>query len=481
MSARAKNALFMQKLDWKIDTKQLFSLVSHQPWAILLDSANAPHQDAKFDIIGFNPIATLTSSDGISRFSAKDSAIKALNIKIDRHANPFNTLAELQARLYPSAQDSQHPFSVGALGAFGYDLGRNIEKLPQIAIKDIHLDDMNIGFYDFSLVYSYVDKSWYAYHYDGSNALKVELNLIESKIQKSASNTITSRPFRLTTAWSNQIDSQQYQHKFAQVQQYLLSGDCYQINLTQRFEAQYQGDEWQAYCALSLANQAPFSAFMRVDNHCMLSISPERFIKLNDQYIETKPIKGTMPRHHDPILDQQTASALITSEKDRAENVMIVDLLRNDIGKVAAPGSVKVPTLFAIESFPAVHHLVSTVTATLAPHKTAFDLLNAAFPGGSITGAPKIRAMEIIEELEPSRRNLYCGSIGYISQNGNMDTSITIRTLVTENNHIYCWAGGGIVADSNGAAEYQESFDKVSKILPLLANLHQQQTTVDNH
>jgi para-aminobenzoate synthetase component 1 len=188
-----------------------------------------------------------------------------------------------------------------------------------------------------------------------------------------------------------------------------------------------------------------------------------------------------MPRHHDPILDQQAASALITSEKDRAENVMIVDLLRNDIGKVAAPGSVKVPTLFAIESFPAVHHLVSTVTATLAPHKTAFDLLNAAFPGGSITGAPKIRAMEIIEELEPSRRNLYCGSIGYISQNGNMDTSITIRTLVTENNHIYCWAGGGIVADSNGAAEYQESFDKVSKILPLLANLNQQQTTVDNH
>ncbi|WP_350433207.1 aminodeoxychorismate synthase component I [Shewanella sp. H8] len=473
MSSRAKNTLFMQKLDWEIDTKQLFSLFSHLPWAILLDSANAQHQDSQFDIIGFNPIATLTSNDGISQFSAKKASIKTLNIEIDIHANPITTLAQLHSRLYPSAQNSQHPFSVGAIGAFGYDLGRNIETLPNTAIKDIHLDDINIGFYDFSLVYSYANKSWYAYHYSGKAALDIELNLIEPKIKNFEKNLVTAKPFRLTTAWVNQTNYQQYQHKFDQVQQYLLSGDCYQINLTQRFEAHYQGDEWQAYCALSLANQAPFSAFMRVDNHCMLSISPERFIKLNDQNIETKPIKGTLPRHHDPLLDQQAAALLLASEKDRAENVMIVDLLRNDIGKVASPGSVKVPRLFDIESFPAVHHLVSTVTATLADHKTGFDLLNAAFPGGSITGAPKVRAMEIIEELEPSRRNLYCGSIGYISQNGNMDTSITIRTLVTENQRIYCWAGGGIVADSNGDAEYQESFDKVSKILPLLAELNQ--------
>ncbi|MEH6462913.1 MAG: aminodeoxychorismate synthase component I [Shewanella psychromarinicola] len=473
MSARARNALFMKQLAWEIDTKQLFSLFRDQPWAIILDSANAAHQDAQVDIIGFNPIATLTSNDGICQFTAKHPAINALNIDIDHDTSPFDTLAQLHARLYPSAQASQHTFSVGALGAFGYDLGRSIEKLPYIANKDIHLNDMNIGFYDFALIYDYADKSWYAYHYDGVEALEYELNLIQLKIQGDLEEAINPHHFHLTTPWVNQLTSTQYQHKFSQIQQYLLSGDCYQINLTQRFEAQYHGDEWQAYCALSRANQAPFSAFMRLEHHCILSISPERFIKLNGQHIETKPIKGTFPRHHDPLLDQQAAQALLSSEKDRAENVMIVDLLRNDIGKVAAPGSVKVPKLFAIESFPAVHHLVSTVTATLAKHKTAFDLLQAAFPGGSITGAPKIRAMEIIEELEPSRRNLYCGSIGYISQNGNMDTSITIRTLVTENNRLYCWAGGGIVADSNGDAEYQESFDKVSKILPLLTSLNQ--------
>ena len=175
-----------------------------------------------------------------------------------------------------------------------------------------------------------------------------------------------------------------------------------------------------------------------------------------------------MARHHDPDLDRAAAKTLQASTKDRAENVMIVDLLRNDIGKVAQAGSVTVPHLFEVESFPAVHHLVSTVTAKLAPSYCAADLLKAAFPGGSITGAPKIRAMEIIEELEPCRRSIYCGSIGYISQDRKMDTSITIRTLVTQGSDLFCWAGGGIVADSNVAAEYQESFDKLGKILPIL-------------
>ncbi len=184
--------------------------------------------------------------------------------------------------------------------------------------------------------------------------------------------------------------------------------------------------------------------------------------------MQTKPIKGTLPRKADPQQDAQQAQLLANSAKDRAENVMIVDLLRNDLGKVAKPGSVQVPSLFAIESFPAVHHLVSTVTATLAEGKTAVDQLAAAFPGGSITGAPKVRAMEIIEELEPHRRSIYCGSIGYLSACGNMDTSITIRTLVCHAQQIHCWAGGGIVADSKVALEYQETYDKVNKILPLL-------------
>jgi para-aminobenzoate synthetase component 1 len=471
MFVRAKNALYKQKLDWQIETKQLFALFCDKPWAMLLDSSRAPHTDATFDIIAINPIATLTSDEGKCEFTPMNSEIAGLNLVLPTDLSPLATLAYVHHVLYPTQQASEHPFSVGAIGAWGYDLGRRSETLPIIANKDIHLNEMNIGFYDFCLVYSYKENCWYAYHYCGKPALDIELKNIQSKLKNHTPSQPQKHPFKLTTAWQNQLTQQEYQQKFTQVQDYLLSGDCYQINLTQRFEARYEGDEWQAYCALASANKAPFSAFIRLPEHCVLSISPERFIRLHHNHIETKPIKGTMARSTNVELDQLAASTLQASEKDRAENVMIVDLLRNDIGKVAAPGSVKVPSLFAIESFPAVHHLVSTITATLATDQNAFTLLQAAFPGGSITGAPKIRAMQIIEELEPSRRNLYCGSIGYVSQNGHMDTSITIRTLVTQHNVMYCWAGGGIVADSDVGSEYQESFDKVSKILPLLSQL----------
>lgn len=263
---------------------------------------------------------------------------------------------------------------------------------------------------------------------------------------------------------------EQYGKKFRQVQEYLHSGDCYQVNLAQRFQATYSGDEWQAFVKLNQANRAPFSAFLRLEQGAILSLSPERFILCDGGEIQTRPIKGTLPRLPSPQEDSKQAEKLANSPKDRAENLMIVDLMRNDIGRVAVPGSVKVPELFVVEPFPAVHHLVSTITARLPEQLHASDLLRAAFPGGSITGAPKVRAMEIIDELEPQRRNAWCGSIGYLSFCGNMDTSITIRTLTAVNGKIYCSAGGGIVADSLEEAEYQETFDKVNKILRQLEN-----------
>ena len=219
-------------------------------------------------------------------------------------------------------------------------------------------------------------------------------------------------------------------------------------------------------------NNAPFSAYLNIDDIKVLSISPERFIQIKQNKVQTKPIKGTRPRSNDPTQDEKNKRSLSLANKDKAENLMIVDLLRNDISRACKPGSVKVPKLFDIESFPAVHHLVSTIEGELAEDKSAIDLIRGAFPGGSITGAPKIRAMEIIEELEPHRRNIYCGSIGYISACGNMDTSITIRTLTCLNGRIICNAGGGIVADSVCDEEYQETFDKVNKILPVLGELN---------
>jgi len=214
---------------------------------------------------------------------------------------------------------------------------------------------------------------------------------------------------------------------------------------------------------------------MLFDNSAILSVSPERFLQCKQSKVQSKPIKGTMPRSANKTQDKKNALILASSAKDRAENLMIVDLLRNDISKVCKPNSVVVPKLFDIESFPAVHHLVSTVEGELAEQYSSYDLLRGAFPGGSITGAPKIRAMEIIEQLEPHRRSVYCGSIGYISSCGTMDTSITIRTLIAElsiendkHNKLYCWAGGGLVADSTATSEYQETFDKVNRILPVL-------------
>ena len=474
MKQRGDKTLTITPLMWAGTTQSLFEAVSHLPWAMLLDSANAQHQDARFDIIAFNPIATLISRNGKVIFEPKDITNNTLQPIFDNIAqhlqsetlDPFAALKYCQQQLYPIKQACQYPFSGGAIGAFSYDLGRSIEQLPNTAIKDIDFNELNIGFYDQCLVYDYQQQHWCSISYDNVD----HSNALFSIIQQDPAAKIVSKKsaFCLTSAWHNQTLKQTYLNHFQRVQAYLLSGDCYQINLTQRFEATYQGDEWQAYKQLTQANKAPFSTFIRLPHHTVLSISPERFIQLAGDNIETKPIKGTLPRLNDAALDLLQADKLQASEKDRAENVMIVDLLRNDIGKVASPGSVKVPHLFSIESFPAVHHLVSTVTAKLAPQYDASDLLKACFPGGSITGAPKIRAMQIIEELEPSRRSIYCGSIGYLSQDGTMDTSITIRTLITESNRIYCWAGGGVVADSNAEAEYQECFDKVSKILPLL-------------
>lgn len=467
MSCSASRQLASLKLTWDHTTTALFSFFSDKPWAMLLDSANADHADARYNIIVCNPVATIVTTSGQSQITHFDDArghhIETVNL------DPFHVINQTIKNYFPQPLSSQYPFSGGAMGCFSYDLGRQIETLPDIAQRDIDLAEMNIGLYMWALIYDYQDASWTLVHYQGQDALQQTLVELEHLINKPlASNT---HHFSLTSDWQNQISREQYLEKFHKIQEYLHSGDCYQINLTHRFEADYQGDEWQAYIELSKINKAPFSAFIKLANATILSISPERFIKLVGSDIQTKPIKGTRPRFSDPLKDEESAGALSHSPKDRAENLMIVDLLRNDIGKVAQAGSVSVPHLFNIETFPAVHHLVSTVTARLASPFQASDLLKATFPGGSITGAPKIRAMEIIEELEPSRRSLYCGSIGYISQDGQMDTSITIRTLVAQSNRIYCWAGGGIVADSIANEEYQETYDKVSKILPLLKNM----------
>jgi len=257
-----------------------------------------------------------------------------------------------------------------------------------------------------------------------------------------------------------------YAAAFARIQHYLHAGDCYQINLAQRFSAPATGDGFGAYCQLRQLSPAPYSAFLNFPDGQILCASPERFLQISGRQVETKPIKGTRRRSEDKQQNQQLVDELRTHPKDRAENLMIVDLLRNDLSQSCH--TVRVPKLFEVESFAHVHHLVSTITAQLRPDRDALDVLRDCFPGGSITGAPKQRAMHIIDELEPHPRGVYCGAIGYIGFDGNMDSNIVIRTLVYRAGEIACWAGGGIVADSDCAAEYQETLDKATAMLALL-------------
>lgn len=427
---------------------------------MLLESAGPLGADNSFDIITADPLATLETRGEVTTLRVGANISK-------HHEDPLALLAHTQQQLLGELDlcATHLPFIGGALGLFGYDLGRRFERLPVQAAADIAVPDMAVGIYDWALLRNVATGDWQLVHWGDEVGLAKRLAWLEQQQAKPAP------AFALQGSWQSNISRAEYGEKFARIQAYLAAGDCYQINLTQRFSAPYQGDEWQAYCLLASANKAPFSAFIRLPDSALLSLSPERFLLLDGRHIETKPIKGTRPRHPDPATDRQVARELAQADKDRSENLMIVDLLRNDIGRVSRPGSVSVPHLFAVESFPAVHHLVSTIHGELDARWQGVDLLRACFPGGSITGAPKIRAMEIIEELEPQRRNAYCGSIGYLSQHGRMDTSICIRTLIAEAGRLHCWAGGGIIADSDADSEYQETYDKVARILPPLSAL----------
>jgi para-aminobenzoate synthetase component 1 len=449
----------------------IFAHFADKPWAMFLDSADSKRQDGRFDIMVANPITTITTFGNTSNVWQQ-----VTNQSLESSLNPLTLVHDLLKKIMPSgqvtfSQNTALPFMAGALGLFGYDLGKCFESLPNKNADEYSTPDMAIGIYSWSVIKDNLNQQFYLCYLDQYDHPSIK------DIQQLVECDNTSYSFSLTSQWQANMSQEQYTEKLSCISSYLQAGDCYQINLAQRFSASYIGDEWQAYQQLRVANHAPFSAFIRLVDSVVMSISPERFLSVNEQVVQTKPIKGTRPRFNDPIQDQQQIESLLNTEKDRAENLMIVDLLRNDLSKHCQPGSVNVPELFKLESFAAVHHLVSTVTGKLKTSSSVMDLLQGAFPGGSITGAPKIRAMQIIDELEPNNRNIYCGSIGYLGILGDMDTNICIRTLLCEksseqsNNQqtIHCWAGGGIVLDSNAKDEYQESLDKVSKILPVLS------------
>jgi para-aminobenzoate synthetase component 1 len=353
-----------------------------------------------------------------------------------------------------------YPFTGGLAGYFGYDLGRSPNhKLPKLDT----LPDMRIGLYEWALTIDHFSKkAWLFFNAKCPKELKNKIiNCINKVPQNTDSNEKILHKLSCSTKKLHYLDT------VKKAKNYILAGDCYQINYAQHFSASAKKDSWKIYKDLRIRMAAPYGCYYQLGKtkQAILSFSPERFLKLKGNQVITQPIKGTVSRGKNSQEDTIKAKALIDSEKNKAENLMIVDLLRNDLSKNCKLGSVKTPELFKLESFKNVHHLVSTVTGIIKDTATPLTLLRDCFPGGSITGAPKKRVMEIIDELELCKRSVYCGSIGYISANGLMDTNIAIRTILSDGNKIHCWGGGGIVADSDAEDEYQEILDKVGLLI----------------
>jgi para-aminobenzoate synthetase component 1 len=440
-------------LPYCVDPAEYFARIQQAPGAVLLDAGRPQATRGRYDILSAWPLASFTAA-------ADESADEFFQ----RLRQSLNDLGHADA---PS--DCALPFVGGLLGYLSYDFGRRIEQLSAHAVDDLHLADTQFGLYAWALISDHQQQcSQLVFHPKLQNTERTRLQqLFEQPVEQ-----LNSDSFTLSGKFSADIDSAQYQHAIEKVQDYILAGDCYQVNFAQRFRANCQGAPWVAYCALRAACPTPFAGYFRLGHEAaILSLSPERFLHLSQAQVETRPIKGTRPRKTDPAEDARMANELLSSSKDRAENLMIVDLLRNDLSRNCQLGSVRVPELFALESYPNVHHLVSSVTGQLSPGRDALDLIKGSFPGGSITGAPKIRAMQIIDELEPNRRSLYCGSLLYLDVRGEMDSSIAIRSLLIKDGQVSCWGGGGIVADSNWQAEYAESITKVAILLQTLEQL----------
>ncbi len=448
------------------DPATAFAPLAERPFSVLLESADGSAQ-GRTSYIAADPFRTIRCT------------AYPWQVTVDgrpREGGAFDIVAEELSK-FPWRPDAPTPFAGGAIGFFAYELGGQLEILP--APKTVPLPfDMALGLYDVIAAFDHqAGKAWViASGFPETGAAR------EARAQARAAwlaGTLGSHaaPSKTFAPMFWRAESRRTQHE-ARVKAAIAAthaGDIYQANITQRFHAPLPQDvpPFDIYRALKARSPAPFAAFLNAgDGLHLLSASPERFLKCGrDGRVETRPIKGTRPRGKTPAEDAANAQDLRASTKDIAENLMIVDLLRNDIARACAPGSVEVPVLCGLETFASVHHLVSVVTGQLRAETTAVDLLKTCFPGGSVTGAPKIRAMEIIHDLEPSARGPYCGAIAWLGFDGAMDSSIVIRTLVLNAGEAAAQAGGGIVADSDPGLEYEESLAKAAPLLATLGTL----------
>ncbi|MGB4106448.1 MAG: aminodeoxychorismate synthase component I [Alphaproteobacteria bacterium] len=452
--------------DIKTDPEEAFSALQTQPYSLWLDSADTDHPQGRFSYIVSHPVETIEAKDG--RVTVTNAGQQTV-----LRCDPFDMLNERLAAWNSNAEKIEDlpPFQGGLAGFFGYDLARGLEKLPSSTRLNPHMPDMAFGVYDRVIAFDHDrNKAWLIIHAEDKKEAErkrtVLLHILKNRKTEPKENPLLR--------WSPAELAESYKAKIKRVIEYINAGDIFQANLSQRFEAVLPPsfDRFSHYLSMRKVNPAPFAAYMNLGGIVISSASPENFLSVQDKKVVTRPIKGTRPRGRDKKEDEQNRDELARSIKDRAENIMIVDLLRSDLSKVCEPRSVELTDLCKVETFAGVHHLVSTIEGKL--EGSPVDLVRACFPGGSITGAPKIRSMEIIEELETARRGPYCGAMAWMGFDGAMDSSILIRTLVYQNNKVTLQTGGGITAGSDADAEYAETLAKAEKIFRSFDATHAQ-------
>lgn len=448
---------------------ELFARLQGEPGCFFLDSAMEGGPFGQYSFLGARPFLIIRSKGEAIDIIQGDQVQR-------RTGNPFDIIEDLlnQYQIQSPSDKNIPPFLGGAVGYFGYDLCHHIEELPRQSVDDLNLPDCTLGFYDTVLIVDHATRKSYIAatglpeldpdraHTCAEERIKEMRDALSQPVGSPSHRS--SRGAHTSPIVSN-FSKAHYVDAVIKAKEYIAAGDIYQVNLSQRLSTKLTLSPQDLYLHLRRMNPAPFAAFLHFEPVTVVSSSPERFLRISDRHVQTRPIKGTRRRGRDPLEDARLAQELWNSEKDRAELVMIVDLERNDLGRVCEYGSVHVPELITMETYPTVFHLVSTVEGTLRPDVTHIGCLRACFPGGSITGAPKIRAMEIIDELEPTQRGIYTGAIGYMGFNRETDLNIVIRTMVLVRDRIYFQVGGGIVADSDPEAEYIETLDKARALI----------------
>ena len=437
------------------DSSIYFEAIANDPWSCYLDSGIQDDLDenisdkSRYDIIVSHPFIKIIADESTV-------SIEENNLKKITKQNPFNVLEGILANF--NIQETSLPFAGGALGYFSYELSQSSIKKNK---DHVGMPLMMIGIYDWALIVDHQEKTACIASHLINKDTKDYLTTLTKKLKSVKPN---NQLFKINSNIKSLLNFEAYDLMVNKILSFIKEGDVYQINISNKYIVSCEGNSWTGYKKLREINRAPFMAYFHFDDFDILCGSPERFIQSHSKRVETRPIKGTEPRDINTIKDKENAEKLLASEKDRAENLMIVDLLRNDLSKNCIPGSVNVKALCELKSYSNVHHLESIIEGVLKPHSTLTKLLKDCFPGGSITGTPKKRSMEIISDLEPHRRDIYCGSIGYIGFNHNMDTNIAIRTLVRKDNNIHFYSGGGIVAQSNSKSEFDEISFKASNI-----------------